>query len=220
MNKNTYEDYYSQVIYDLQKANLVNFSLEQAKAKINSFAIRNNINFHYLFNETKINPSLKVFFQKDPKKQNAAEKAFLNFFQTELPEADIVSLPNGGKNSLQLASGLIVKASDQIIPGSKTVDFILKYEGKQYYITHKRTSGSGGAQKNQLLDVHNFLSEAKRNISPAVIFVAILDGDYYTDKIKAETKHLFSCPNKILVHTSDSFLTYLKEFDNDQLTAK
>lgn len=215
MNKNTYEHYYSRVIAELQKDNFASFSLEAAKAKIQSFGTRNNINLLYLFNEIKINPSLKIFFQKDPKKQNAAEKAFMDFFSNELPEASITSLPNGGKNSLQLASGLIVKASDQVIPGAKTVDFILKYKHKKYYITHKRTSGSGGAQKNQLLDVHNFLSEAKRNISPDIVFVAILDGDYYTDKIKSEAKHLFYSKNKVLIHTSDSFLTYLKESNND-----
>lgn len=210
MNENTYETYYLDVIKELQNKNFSNFSFEQAKEKIHSFANRNNLNSLYLFNEMKINPSLRIFFQKDPKKQNAAEKAFLKFFRAELPEATIVSLPNGGKNSLQLASGLIINASDQIIPGAKTVDFILKHKAKKYYITHKRTSGSGGAQKNQLLDVHNFLSEAKRNISPDIIFVAVLDGDFYTDKIRSETSHLFYSPNKVLIHTSDSFLTYLK----------
>lgn len=215
MSKNTYEYYYSKIISNLQKENFTSFSLQEAEDKITSFALRNNINPLYLFNEIKINPSLRMFFQKDPKKQNAAEKAFLSFFSSELPEADIVSLPNGGKNSLQLASGLIIKTSDQFIPGAKTVDFILEYNNKKYYITHKRTSGSGGAQKNQLLDVYNFLTEAKRNITPDIVFVAILDGDYYTEKIKLEAKHLFYSRDKVLIHTSDSFLTYLKENNDD-----
>lgn len=215
MSKNTYEYYYSKIISSLQRENFASFSLEEAKDKIVSFAFRNNINPLYLFNEIKVNPSLKMFFQKDPKKQNAAEKAFIDFFSNELPEALITSLPNGGKNSLQLASGLIIEASDQVIPGAKTIDFILEYNNKKYYITHKRTSGSGGAQKNQLLDVYNFLTEAKRNISPDIIFVAILDGDYYTEKIKLEAKHLFYSADKVLIHTSDSFLTYLKENNHD-----
>lgn len=210
MSLNTYNDYYEQVVQELRQENLASLSLDSLKEKVKSFALRNNINYFFLLNELKINPATRLFFQKDPKKQNAAEKAFVSFIQSELPESQIVSLPNSGKNSLLLASGLIVKASNKSIPGAKTIDFILTYKNKTYYITHKRTDGSGGSQKNQLLDVQNFLLEAKRNSEDNVIFVAILDGNYYDQKIMNNTKQLFFTKNKILVHNSDSFLKYLK----------
>ena len=138
-------------------------------------------------------------------KQNIASLAFVEFIKNYCGENSIEVLPNGGKNALYCNNGRVSSFADvkDVHKTAKTIDFIMHdNRGRNIYISHKRTDGNGGAQANQLKDAESFLLQSEANSNINEIFIAVLDGNYYHDKLEG-LKMRFEKENKMYVCNSD-----------------
>ena len=203
----TYEEYYAELTQQLQVENLQSLSDPKTIEKVIAWAERTGTPATYAVYRFHTDAAFRLIFQKDTKKQNVAEKALYVFLTERLPSWQVEALPNKGLGSLQLVGGLVLPSTDRIIANAKTIDLrLVSPLGHIVYATHKRTSGSGGAQKNQCSDAEAFLKEAERNAEPNTSFYALLDGDYYTETIMARVNSL-TRPNKTYACTSDDFVS-------------
>lgn len=154
-----------------------------------------------LFEELKTSKLASAIFYmltKNPKKQNIPEKTALSILQKANP--NIKNLPQTGKNALHLTPE--GQFSSTANGNSKAIDFYLEKDDKKYYIFHKFTEQSGGAQDNQLRDAINFLINAKNNKEINSYFVALLDGNYYKDKL-VYLKKTYSTSRVFVMTTGD-----------------
>jgi hypothetical protein len=137
---------------------------------------------------------------KGGSKQNMSEKLQEKYLG--IRNIIIKKLNPAGKNAIRLMDGELITGNDRGGKATKSMDF----EGENgEYIFAKVTSGQGGAQDNQYRDVREFLKEAKeydRKYGNKK-FVALVDGDYYTDE-KLNILNGFETPN-IRITTSDEF---------------
>jgi len=203
---NTYEEYYAHTTRILQAENMQVLNDPKTLDKVDAWAERNAVPCTYARYEFYTNPAFKLMFLKDTKKQNAAEKALFHYLGDKLPTWQIHNLPQSGAQSLQLVGGLVIPTTTQVIANAKTIDIkFVSPNGAIIYATHKRTTGTGGAQKNQCADAETFLREAERNAERNVFFYAILDGDYYTPSVIARVSQL-TRPGKTRVLSSDQFV--------------
>jgi hypothetical protein len=129
------------------------------------------------------------FLQKSPTKQNLSEHSQLGFLKDERGYLNMESLPSDGCGSWRLVDGKLIKDKKKkeveksykhkVI--TKSVDYICQDE----MIFAKYTTGYGGHQDNQYIDVKIFLSQAikylscREGISPSFRFCILIDGDYY-----------------------------------------
>lgn len=205
---NTYEEYYAHTTRLLQAENMQILNDPRTLSKVDSWAERSALPTSFARYEFHTNPAFRLMFLKDTKKQNAAEKALFHFLGDKLPTWQVIDLPKAGPQSLQLVGGLVIPTTASIVANAKTIDIkFVSPSGKIIYATHKRTTGTGGAQKNQCSDAEAFLREAERNAEPNVRFYALLDGDYYTPSILARVSQLVR-PEKTFVCTSDEFVAF------------
>jgi hypothetical protein len=204
----TYEETYQLVTEELLESNFAALTESDIKTKVVAWAERYCIPEAYALYQMRTNHAFRLNFAKDPKKQNAAEIAAERFLTENLPGCTVVNLPNGGPNAMQVVGGLIIPKSDRNYANAKTVDFRITCPAGNFTVhaTHKRTSGDGGAQKNQAKDVENYLDECQRNVDPQDIFAALLDGDYYNDERMKLMRRLYAAEGKIIVCTSDEFV--------------
>ena len=139
-------------------------------------------------------------YAKDASKQNMSEKLQKKYL--DIRNITIEKLNAAGKDAIRLMGGELITGNDRGGKATKSMDF--KGENGEF-IFAKVTSGQGGAQDNQYRDVREFLKEAKeydRKYGDKK-FVALVDGDYYTDK-KLNTLIYFQTQN-IRITNSDEF---------------
>lgn len=127
----------------------------------------------------------------DYKKQNPYESFVCKYFKYLENDLNLIRnfehIPVSGPKALYIYNGLIqneeIKESVQNTPPS--VDFIWQYTFNNktcyFYATHKFTSGTGTAQKNQMRDIEKYLDHSKQNSNKNNFFFAWMDGDYYTN---------------------------------------
>jgi hypothetical protein len=133
---------------------------------------------------------VKSFLSKEPSRQSIHEKEAERFLRMSF--CNVIRLPRTGQGALYLyenngnikvVDGKYVK-NNKIKSGlSKSIDFSFDHLDVSYYALHKYTKEGGGNQDNQLMDAENFMCKANRIKNYECRFVAILDGEYYQDKI-------------------------------------
>ena len=131
---------------------------------------------------------LRFYFAKDPQKQGMHENAAAKFICAIDGVEDFQRGAAGGKNALFIVGGRVVNAGElRVLRGenrqltySKSVDFLWRFRGVNFYAYHKFTGAkSGGAQGNQGNDVRTFLRESVPNETPECAFIALCDGGFY-----------------------------------------
>lgn len=132
---------------------------------------------------------LRFYFAKDPKRQGMHENAAAEFIAAIDGVTNFERPPQAGSNALFVTGGEVVKtaelrglrAADRQRAYSKSVDFLWRFDGRQFYACHKFTEAeSGGAQGNQWNDARTFIRESVPNDCPDRAFVALCDGGFYT----------------------------------------
>jgi hypothetical protein len=208
----TFEKYYEQE-YNKQIDNNLNEVLtpgsignERMNNFLRAFGPRYGLeNREDVENLVRENEIAALFFCKDPKKQNISETTQLGYMEEH--GYTLEKLPgNGGYWLLNAKMG----SGKQEAGATKTID----YKFKNHYFCAKHTMGKGGAQDNQCKDVYHFLKEAKEYVeknNDGLVFVALVDGNYYEKNIKKlEDLKSFEC-DRIKVFNSDTLLEYLLE---------
>lgn len=159
--------------------------------KLNNYCENFNISRNYLIKKLLNDEAFASSFIVDFKKQNPYEPFVENYFAFLDKDIKLIHnfmhLPVSGAHAKYVYNGLIcgedMKKSVKITPPS--VDFIWEYHFKDkkmnFYASHKYTQGSGTAQKNQMKDLEHFLDHSLQSASPNDYFIALMDGNYYTD---------------------------------------
>lgn len=159
--------------------------------KVENYAKCFNINKKFLVEKLKREDLLCNNFIVDFKRQNPYEIFVENYFQYLDKDLGLLQefkhLPVSGPTALYVYSGIItddkIKKSVGNLPSS--VDFVWKYSfrGREvmFYATHKYTNGTGTAQKNQMRELEKFLENARQYAGGDKVFIAIMDGNYYSD---------------------------------------
>ncbi|AHI53836.1 hypothetical protein SSABA_v1c04270 [Spiroplasma sabaudiense Ar-1343] len=180
--------------YDLNlkmqlKNNLENFDInsESERLKIEKFCEKFNFKLDEVYDEIKKSKFLKAFFIKNPTKQNIYEKTAFEFISSIEGVHDAENLPNGSKtNSVYISDQEVRKGRDvpiSIRKKAKSIDFKFMYKDlkTEFYVFHKYTGESGGAQDNQKNDIINSMNAAKsaHPCDKDFVLFYICDGAYY-----------------------------------------
>jgi len=157
--------------------------------RLHRMSSRTNLPVEYLRYCYLTNAGFVIQMAKNPSKQNFYEKMAFRILSVRLPEIakflgiscdPLVKLPNGGKNALLVANGMVIRQGEyKVQNSSKSIDFMWRAGGHTIYFTHKYTNESGGAQDNQYKDIILFLTASRGSKDDDITFVAICDGDYY-----------------------------------------
>ena len=147
-------------------------------------------------------------FIKDPYKQNFVEK----YVSDVIKEIDNVKNFVDHKNAVNLflKDGQVIKTKE--VGCTKSLDYTFSYKGKTCYCTQKYIRESGGAQDNQCRDVESFLKHAQKNKYKKELFIAIIDGEYFTEE---KINYLIENYQKDNVLVSTTYL--LEEVLNDNI---
>lgn len=161
--------------------------------KITNYAEKFDLSRNYLIKKLQEDQALASNFIVDFKKQNPYETFVEKYFKYLDTDIKLISnfkhLPVSGPTAKYVYNGLIqndkIKKNVQETPPS--VDFVWDYSFKgklmHFYASHKYTHGEGTAQKNQMRDLETFLDHSLKSVTNNNYFIAIMDGNYYTNSI-------------------------------------
>ncbi len=135
------------------------------------------------------------FFIKDPSKQNLTENIIAKYISSIDLVKDFIN--HSSNVELFVVDGQISNARKNDV---KSIDYSWTTNGKKIFATQKYTESEGGAQDNQYNDVRNFLRNCKGNKDN--YFFAIVDGDYYNNRINNLIKE-FEDDNIKICHFED-----------------
>ena len=157
-----------------------------------------------IIEQIKKNDIVASIFSKDPAKQNLTEDIVANIIKSNKHVKDFQVLSKGGKNSIRLNNKGEFVYGKCSMKDTKSVDYVFTYKTDKFYATQKFTRGKGGSQDNQCRDVIDFLKHGSlRNKEQ---FMAVLDGDYYTEEKMKELKEIFKDKKNIHINSADIFL--------------
>lgn len=158
-----------------------------------------------LIKQVKENEVVASFFAKDPAKQNLTEQIVADIVKNNSEVSNFEVLSKSGKNSIRLDSqGNLIKGNSSM-KNTKSVDYSFIYKGNEVLATQKFTRGKGGSQDNQCRDVIDFLKHGSiRNGKEH--FMAILDGDYYSENKMKELRDMFKENKNIIISSADMFI--------------
>lgn len=162
--------------------------------KVKSFSYKSGLPVDYIIDQAMTNDIVAHMFCKDAQKQSIHEKTAAAFIKDNKHVVNFQKLPASGANSLFLHDGEIItkKEHDKLKLTSKSLDFYWEIKAGneilKFYATHKYTNEGGGAQDHQYNEIIGFLNNANQVKKPNVFFLAISDGDYYTNPYKNTTK--------------------------------
>lgn len=158
-----------------------------------------------LLKQVQENEVVASFFAKDPAKQNITEQIVADIIKSNEEVENFSVLSKSGKNSLRLDDkGNLIKGNSGM-KNTKSVDYSFQYRGSQVLATQKFTRGTGGSQDNQCRDVIDFLKHGSLREGKEQ-FMAILDGDYYSEEKMNELKDMFKNNKNITISSADMFL--------------
>ncbi len=120
-------------------------------------------------------------FSIEPSRQGFHEKVAAQWLVDTL-KCNINILPKKGKSALYVTNDGNITQWDRPRKPSKSLDFKWTMGDITIYAMHKYTKVSGGAQDNQFDDVRNTLDKFLKAQDPNVVFIAIVDGNYYTEQ--------------------------------------
>jgi hypothetical protein len=166
---------YNELIKSLEKED--RWISEKMKNWLDRFELTTDLDFNSLKEKIKNDKNFALFFIKDPGKQNLTEKLFADIISNIESVKNFVNHPSN--TNLFVVNGSVV---NQRVDGVKSIDFEWITNGRKVYATQKYTNENGGAQDNQKNDIINFLKNCQDNEEN--IFFAILDGNYWKDKIE------------------------------------
>lgn len=156
--------------------------------KLQKYASKFGFEYNNVLELFQTNEIFRAGFSKDPSKQSFHQTLAINFIKTleNIDAQNTILLPAGGNNALYIISGQVIEGKNITTnKRPKSIDFLIKLNNKKtIYCTHKYTKESGGAQDNQLNDVLAFMENSKNLMSNDIFCLAILDGDYYINKIE------------------------------------
>lgn len=162
--------------------------------KFKNYASKHGLPLNDIIQKVIEDDVVACFFTKDPQKQSIHEKTAAKFIKDNKHVVNFKKLPASGANSLFLHDGEIIskKEHDRLKLTSKSLDFYWEVkvdnEVLKFYATHKYTNEGGGAQDHQYNEIIGFLNNANEVKKPNVFFLAISDGEYYTNPYKGTTK--------------------------------
>lgn len=164
-----------------------------------------------IVSELQTTKTVPTFLAKDPSRQNLTEgiaKEYLERFD-EISEVEI--LPKSGQNSWSIINGVLDRTNNFTKAeknGHKSIDFrITLSNGKIIFAAHKYTKANGGAQDNQGNDLLAFVVSADQYPDNDYLFVAIGDGEYYTDN---KVNGMRAKSDNVIVCSTDNFVSELK----------
>lgn len=163
----------------------------------------------------------------DFKKQNPYESLVEDYFSFMEKDLQLTSefkhLPVSGKDAIFVYEGIIFQdlLKAKVVETPSSVDFVWNYEFKkrklEFYASHKYTHGSGSAQKHQMKELEAFLKHSSKTDDQNLCFIAIMDGNYYTDfpypnldrtprpKIIEHIKEMYEKDNRLVATSNDLF---------------
>ena len=197
----------------LQSESFEELNDDSLKQKIISHCETYDLDVEDFYQELKQHQYLQTFFAKNPLKQGLHEQIAVKYLSEQLPSFSKVRKLSQKNNCGLFLTSTGLSKSRSI---SKAVDFYLESNNNIYVFTHKYTKQSGGAQSNQYEDVLNFLRYAPNSpfkdekTKKTVYIGAILDGDFYLDKIE-ETQKKFPT---YLVGNIEQVLEKIKLIEN------
>lgn len=161
--------------------------------KITNYADNFDLSRNYLIKKLQEDQALASNFIIDFKKQNPYEKIVEKYFKYLETDIKLINnfkhLPVSGPTAKYVYNGLIQddKIKNHVQETPPSVDFIWDYsfndKSMHFYASHKYTHGEGTAQKNQMRDLETFLDHSLKSVTNNNYFIAIMDGNYYTDSI-------------------------------------
>ncbi len=173
--------------------------------KINTFSTRHNFSVEIVVKKIKNDSLFRTFFVKDPAKQKIHENIAARYIQEIQGLSEFRQL---GHAELVLVRGAVTPFREVRKRGgtntAKTIDFLWKFCGKEFYASHKYTRGrSGGSQGGAYKDLQEFISEANQCTNRNQFFVAIADGSFYRGRDASSgsvrIEHLNNLANRINV---------------------
>lgn len=171
-----------------------NITRPEYMKKFKNYASKHRLPLNEIIEKVIEDDIVACFFIKDPQKQSIHEKTAARFITENKHVINFKKLPASGANSLFLHNGEIIskKEHDKLKLTSKSLDFYWEVkvdnEVLKFYATHKYTNEGGGAQDHQYNEIIGFLNNANQVKKSDVFFLAISDGDYYTNPYKGTTK--------------------------------
>lgn len=183
MNENIYEIKLKEALKENKKNFLNTLNEKETIEKIEKYALENDYSVNYIIQKLHEEPLLIDLFVKNPTKQGIHEKIAYDILSKIDDFKNVDLLPKRGNSSLYITNGIIINGKELTTKEkTKSIDFYFEYKDYSVYATHKYTKESGGSQDNQFNDVKYFLENAIKNTVKNNIFVAIVDGEYYTEK--------------------------------------
>ena len=168
---------------------------------------------HFGYGERKVTTKIKedemfaATFAKTPGRTGMHERVAREWLIKNL-KVDIKKLPSSRENALYVNSkGVIVNKTpkEKEEDPSKSLDFGWEWGNYKIYAMHKHTQGVGGGQDNAFIEMQDILSKFKKANDKGVIFIVIVDGDYYTDAKMTILKELTrkTAPKSYAVHIEE-----------------
>lgn len=154
--------------------------------KISTFCDRSGYSFDEVRQKILRDEMFAFHFAKDPAKQNLFETAAGEYINSIECISNYKKLPSGGKEAVYVIQGGIFTSEERrkfdIKKEAKSVDFYWECGDKKFYVFHKYTRQTGGAQDNQYADIRSFITSANDSSSDKNFFIAIADGAYFDTK--------------------------------------
>lgn len=171
-----------------------------AQTRINNDAKRMNDDPNAIFREMKKSERLARNYAKSTTKQNHAEKYQISIIERQFKSTTDFEKITG---NVYVENGSIKTVRTR--KESTSIDTAYTYKGVNLYSTLKFTTGQGGGQDRQFGNVLNFLTEGSKSRSNNNLFIAVLDGTYYTPRVIEDLKDRFSNKSNIIITDSYSF---------------
>lgn len=155
--------------------------------------------------------SLRKALSKSVRKQNLGEGVLADILSSELVGFSVEKLsPDAYRITVKNDVCEIQDAEiDEAAPGTKSVDFKVGWENLIFWVMHKDTVGTGGAQDNVFKEIVATIDALQKFKSANEFFVIACDGDYHENKV--EDYHNRNKNPNVFVGNTEQALGFLKE---------
>lgn len=126
-------------------------------------------------------------FAKDPGRQTIHQTLAAEYIKSIPGVEDFEILPASGPDALYVVNGVVGHENEVDKTIAKSIDFHWKYDGIEFFASHKYTKDEGGAQDNQYHDLLIFVRNAAMSSDVGKRFLAIADGPYYQRQDRLKT---------------------------------
>jgi len=149
--------------------------------KLENFAEKFGFSIKSVINNYEKNAKFRAGFIKDPSKQGCAEKTALDLIKQW--DGDIINYyyPVPKNEQIYVVNGEITTIRQNDL---KNLDLQFFTESKHYNCSLKHIGEAGGAQDNQYNDIRNFLRNCAKKNYGNEYFLAIVDGQYFENKVE------------------------------------